>query len=237
MSEGEDYAEGPQAAAIARVIREDVEPGDAVGVKVIEGSPPHIVVLVHFSDDDVEGLRDLGEERRREYVDGMIEALDAEGFSDGCSVGVGIRGRIFYGAIGVRRLGQETEYDLSAVAQTDALDALFTPSAAPAAAPQAPAPAAPGRYASVLEQLNELCGDVWCEGENDYRFIALDCDDQRCRLDIEVRRYDAAIDGLGPPASHTLDLGRVTPVEDSAGSGSEQLEQAVSDAIARFEGQ
>lgn len=234
MSEGEDYAEGPQAAAIARVIREHVEPGDAVGVKVIEGSPPHIVVLVHFSDDDVEGLRDLGEERRREYVDGMIESIDAEGFSDGCSVGVGIRGRIFYGAIGVRRLGHETEYDLAAVAQTDSLDALFTPSTAPVAAPQAPPPS--GQYTSVIEQLNELCGDVWCEGENDYRFIALACGDERCLLDIEVRRYDAAIDGLGPPASHTLDLGRVARVEDAPGSGSDELEQAVTEAIARFEG-
>jgi hypothetical protein len=236
MSAGEDYAEGPQAAAIARLVRETVEPGDAVGVKVIEGAPPHIVVLVHFSDDEVEGLRDLGAGRRREYIDAILETIDAEGYSDGCSVGVGIRGRIFYGAVGVRRLGQETEYDLAAVAQTAALDALFTPSTAPVAAPTPPSPAAPGPYASVLAQLNDLCGDTWCEGEHDYRFVAMQCANGQCTVNVEVRTFDPSRNDLGDPTRHTLELGRVEP-DDGQGNMSEQLGESVSAAIARFEGQ
>jgi len=43
-----------------------------------------------------------------------------------------------------------------------------------------------------VEMLNELCGDVWCEGEFDFRFQEITCVDAACTLSFEAKHYTAA---------------------------------------------
>ena len=241
LARSQNYGEGPRAQQRAAIVRDMVEPGDAIAVRVTEGTPRRIVVLVRFQDGDVEGLRDLSARDRRDQLDGILTELDAEGLTEGADVGIGIRGTIFYGAVATRRLGQAVQYDTSAVANTAVLNELLAP-AAPAApgaapAPTGQAPAAPtGPYASVLTELNDLCGDVWCEGEHDYTFTSLACEGTTCQLGIDVRDYDENTDALGAPAHHTLQLTHVTAVTDRDGMMTQSFNNAVNAAINAFEG-
>ena len=41
-----------------------------------------------------------------------------------------------------------------------------------------------------LETLNELCGDVWCEGSFEYFFHGLRCDAKQNLCHLDVRMYD-----------------------------------------------
>jgi hypothetical protein len=128
--------------------------------------------------------------------------------------------------------GSELRFREELDAPSDAARLRRVEPGAETAAAEAPAR---GPYASALDTLNELCGDTWCEGENDYRFTALSCGGTTCRLEVDVRQYDEAIDDLGAPRHETLELTGVTAVENEDGA-TEAFIEKVSVAIDRFEG-
>lgn len=127
LNRGQVHAEGPDALHIGNTVRQAVEPGDALGVKVIPGTPRKIVAIVRFADSQVETLADMSEARRREQINGLIEAVDdAYGGAGAEELVVGIRGTLFYGAVGVRRPGQPVEYHTGSIVSTDAIEAALS---------------------------------------------------------------------------------------------------------------
>ncbi len=43
----------------------------------------------------------------------------------------------------------------------------------------------------ILRALDDLCGDTWCEGDNNFSFDALSCDPEKgCSLDLTVKPYE-----------------------------------------------
>lgn len=48
----------------------------------------------------------------------------------------------------------------------------------------------PERAKSELDGLNELCGDVWCEGSFEYFFHGLRCNAKKKLCHLDVRMYD-----------------------------------------------
>ena len=41
--------------------------------------------------------------------------------------------------------------------------------------------------ALILRAIDSMCGDTWCEGDYDFEFRYLDCDDSGCHLDFTMR--------------------------------------------------
>ena len=126
LRDGVAHGDGEGAQAIALVVHEVLEPRDAVVVRTgSPGAQRRIVVLVKFDDDATEGLADLDDARRTEYLDGILAALDEDFAADSADVAIGIRGTWAYGAVLVRRVGSTAHYDTSALASTAELDALL----------------------------------------------------------------------------------------------------------------
>jgi len=44
----------------------------------------------------------------------------------------------------------------------------------------------------AVAMLNELCGDVWCEGEHDFRFVSIACDDHQCTVSFMATSDEGA---------------------------------------------
>ncbi len=124
LHDGVAHGEGAGADALAQQVHAGLEPRDAVVVRTsAPGEPRRVVVLVKFDDDASEGLADLDDTRRTEYLDDILAVVDAEGAAT--EVGIGIRGTWAYGAVLVRRAGSPAHYDTSALASTAELDALL----------------------------------------------------------------------------------------------------------------
>jgi|SRR6478735_141595 len=57
--------------------------------------------------------------------------------------------------------------------------------------------------ATVLKLIDDICGDTWCEGDNNFRFDRLECHagcagrDGSCRLTFRVFSYDTDVE-TGP---------------------------------------
>ncbi len=115
----------------------------------------------------------------------------------------------------------------------------------PAPAPEAPpaaeagktqeAPAAEG--ASVykaedlkgrLSDLNDLCGDTWCEGEYDYTFTGLACEKKnRCVLSFTAKHADS-----GKSYQTKVDVSGFTDVVPDEDGG---FDEAVGEALGKWE--
>jgi hypothetical protein len=113
--------------------------------------------------------------------------------------------------------------------------------AAPAIAPAVePAPAAGEKPAPEpkgapsdedlkgrLADLNDLCGDTWCEGEYDYKFTKLVCEGKSCDLSFTAtyydgkKKYEAAVKVTG--------FTDVVPDEDGS------FDEAVGEALLKWE--
>ena len=94
LRDGVAHGDGEGAQAIALVVHEVLEPRDSVVVRTgSPGAPRRIVVLVKFDDDATEGLADLDDARRTEYLDGILAALDEDFAAGTADVGIGVRGR------------------------------------------------------------------------------------------------------------------------------------------------
>lgn len=144
LQEGRHHGEGPGAEAMAIAIRGALEPRDGAAVRVVElppgGPRRRVVALVRLDDDAQEGLADLSEARRQEYLEQILEILDA-GFNTGADdVGVGIRGSFFYGAVVTRRVGEPPQFSTGMMVDTRALEELCAAPAAPVTTVAAPAP-------------------------------------------------------------------------------------------------
>ena len=110
-----------------------------------------------------------------------------------------------------------------------ALASCSKPSAEKAAAPTPPLP--PDKLNLVLAELNELCIDLWCEGDYDFTFRKLECSSETaCTLSFE-----AAHDETGRSTMASLALTGFGAILDSEGYPTETFENAVNDAIAEWE--
>src|SRR5688500_6059536 len=45
--------------------------------------------------------------------------------------------------------------------------------------------------AEIVDYLDELCGDTFCEGEFDYDFDSFTCDDAKCTLSFSAKHYES----------------------------------------------
>jgi hypothetical protein len=126
LRDGVGHGDGEGAQAIALVVHEVLEPRDSVVVRTsTPGAPRRIVVLVKFDDDATEGLANLDDARRTEYLDGILAALDEDFAAGSADVGIAIRGTWAYGGGRARRGGRPAHYDTRALASTEELDALL----------------------------------------------------------------------------------------------------------------
>lgn len=96
---GRAYGEGPDGAAIAEALSRRY-PDDAVAVRVVPGSPRVIVALLAFRD-----LSQITHAQREEFIDSFRSTLDLRFRGSEARIGIGLRGRLLYGAIGTREPG------------------------------------------------------------------------------------------------------------------------------------
>ncbi|UJR78375.1 hypothetical protein [Sandaracinus amylolyticus] len=134
---GQAWGEGPEAQQMAQTLLSDLEPGDSVAVRVIDGTPRRVVALVKYGDAQTEGLADLDDATRRQHLDGLLSDLDAIYETGDSNVGLGIRGTLFYGAVVTRQPGQAPQYQVGAIITTDPLEAILDAAATPPAPPRA----------------------------------------------------------------------------------------------------
>lgn len=136
FSHGQAWGEGPEAQPMAQALLSDLEPGDSVVVRVIDGTPRRVIALVKYGDSQVEGLADLDDATRRQHLDGLLSDLDAVYETGDAQVGLGIRGTLFYGAVVTRQPGQQAQYELGAIVGTDSLEAILDAPATPPTPPR-----------------------------------------------------------------------------------------------------
>lgn len=134
---GQAWGEGPEAQEMAQVLLSDLEPGDSVAVRVIDGTPRRVVALVKYADSQTEGLADLTDATRREHLDGLMLDLDSIYETGDAHVGIGIRGTLFYGAVITRQPGQAPQYQVGTVVSTDPIEAILDAPATPPTPPRA----------------------------------------------------------------------------------------------------
>ncbi|MEM9187878.1 MAG: hypothetical protein AAGF12_01780 [Myxococcota bacterium] len=137
LSSGSTYGEGPDGEFIAQAVRAVLAPGDGVAVRVVEGAPRKITVLVRYrTTDGYESLADISQSERNEELDRILQAIDVKYEGGADEIGLGIRGSFVYGAIAVRKPGQAVEYHSGTIVSTDVLDPMLI------AEPGTPAPRA-----------------------------------------------------------------------------------------------
>jgi hypothetical protein len=132
---GQAWGEGPEAQEMAQTLLSDLEPGDSVAVRVIDGTPRRVIALVKYADSQTEGLADLDDGTRRQHLDGLMSDLDAIYDTGDASVGIGIRGTLFYGAVMTRQPAQAAQYQVGAIVNTDAIEAILDAPATPPTPP------------------------------------------------------------------------------------------------------
>ena len=99
-----------------------------------------------------------------------------------------------------------------------------------AAAP-GPPPPPPEKLRAALAELNELCVDLWCEGDYEFTFKKLECTSAiACTLSFE-----AVHDESDRSTVASLALTGFGAILDSEGYPTETFENAVNDAIAEWE--
>lgn len=82
---------------------------------------------------------------------------------------------------------------------------------------------------AVLMDLNELCPDSWCEGDFDYKFTKLTCEQQnKCRLFFTAKKHEG-----GKPVDTHVDLSGFDKVLDTEGTGA--FDEALSEALVEWE--
>jgi len=113
------------------------------------------------------------------------------------------------------------------------------PAPAPAPAPQAgaakeaPAPEGSGVYKAEelkgrIADLNDLCGDTWCEGEYDYTFTGLTCEKKnKCVLSFTAKHADS-----GKSYQTKVDVSGFTSVVPDDDGG---FDEAVGEALGKWE--
>lgn len=173
---GVAWGEGPEAQEMAQTLLSDLEAGDSVAVRVIDGTPRRVVALVKYGDAQTEGLADLDDATRRQHLDGLMSDLDGIFETADANVGIGIRGSLFYGAVISRQPGQAPQYQVGAIVGTDALEAILDAPATPPTPPPAltlgqtvsgqlaPDPAPVPRYLLTLPAATRLMTNVVSPG-------------------------------------------------------------------------
>jgi hypothetical protein len=78
-----------------------------------------------------------------------------------------------------------------------------------------------------LADLNDLCGDTWCEGEYDYKFTKLACEGKSCDLSFTAKYYD----GKKTYEAMVKVTGFTDVVPDEDGS----FDEAVGEALMKWE--
>lgn len=132
LSEATTYGEGPDGQALADAVRHTLAPGDGVAVRVIPGTPRNTVVLVRYrSTDGYQDLREIPQADRNGEIDRILEAIDHRYSGQGDNLAIGIRGALFYGALGVRMAGRQVEYHTGSVVSLSPLDPLLTATPGP----------------------------------------------------------------------------------------------------------
>jgi len=228
LSAGESYGDGPGAAAVADHIRSRVSDyADGVAVRVMPGDPTRVVALVQCTD-----LADVDMGDRRGLVQLVVESVASD--VPNADIGVAIQGQFLFGAGGLQRRGElgPRTWVGSTVSVAD-VQALFTPAAPGVGVAAVPPPVAPPAFlapnADVVAELNELCGDTFCEGEYDYRFTTLTCDAALCTLAFEARQ------GATAPAETATVGFPAAGLRDSEGEPSEHLFETVGAALSTWE--
>ncbi|MGE0788933.1 MAG: hypothetical protein AB7S26_24885 [Sandaracinaceae bacterium] len=149
LHQRQTYVDGPGAEEVADAAREALSEDDGLAVRVVDGTPRTVIVLVRYSEGgDYERLRDIPIDRRNAELDRIIEAIDMTEGTQADDVAVAIKGTIFYGALATRQAGQATQYHTGAVVDMAPLDTMLTNAAHPVTADEvgsgAPVEAAPG---------------------------------------------------------------------------------------------
>jgi hypothetical protein len=95
---------------------------------------------------------------------------------------------------------------------------------------------------TALELIDGICGDTWCEGDDDFRFDALRCctASQSCTLSFEILPRDGGAGGRGYRRScRTRGFTGFASLVDTAPNGYESLDQdyyfALTDCISALE--
>ncbi len=78
-----------------------------------------------------------------------------------------------------------------------------------------------------LADLNDLCGDTWCEGEYDYKFTKLVCEGKSCDLSFTAKHYE----GKKAFEATVKVTGFTDVVPDEDGS----FDEAVGEALMKWE--
>jgi hypothetical protein len=92
-----------------------------------------------------------------------------------------------------------------------------------------PQPAvAAGPHADIVEMLNEMCPDTYCEGEYDYRFTTLACAGAHCDLAFTASREGSA----AIPASMRIPSAFLRNEDGDLG---EEFYDSVADGLAAWE--
>ncbi len=176
FSRGQAWGEGPEAQEMAQTLLSDLEPGDSVAVRVIDGTPRRVVALVKYADSQYEGLADLDDATRRQHLDGLMLDLDALYGAGDANVGIGIRGTLFYGGVITRQPGQPAQHQVGAIVSTDAIESILDAPATPPTPPPAiaigetvsgqlaPDPAPMPRYLLTLAAPTNLMTNVVAPG-------------------------------------------------------------------------
>jgi hypothetical protein len=180
---GQPYGEGPEAQEIARALHEGGEPGDAVVVQVIDGSPRRIVALLQYVDVEAEGLPSLSEAERRDHLDAILADLDDLYSASDAQIGIGVRGTFFYGGILTRAPGGAPRVEVGTILSSDPLEAILDapitpPPPLPEIVPGAPfrggarfEPAT--RLALTLDAPVDLAPHVTVAGEEDQELVTI----------------------------------------------------------------
>jgi len=117
---GQSYGEGPDGVAIAAALHSRF-PDDAVAVHVTPGPQRVIVVLLSFQD-----LSQISNGDRENYLENFLSTLDLRFLGSSARIGIGLRGRLLYGAVGTRDPGQATlQMSSGAIVSRSSLDALM----------------------------------------------------------------------------------------------------------------
>ena len=99
-------------------------------------------------------------------------------------------------------------------------------------APAGPPPPPPVKLQGVVESLNTLCAETWCEGGWQFEFTKLECETAvSCRLSFE-----ATPDGTQAATTATIPLtGFEAVVTATSATPTESFQTVVNDAIAQWE--
>jgi hypothetical protein len=94
----------------------------------------------------------------------------------------------------------------------------------------APASLTADQAKKVLESINELCGDTWCEGQFDWKFQALECKEGKCKLSFTATNQDTK-----KARKDSIDFDVKGAMVDEDGDETDGFSDALSAAISAWE--